>query len=306
MRILLFGGAVAVALAGTACRATADTPPRESVRFIGGGAFPDSFAREYARHLPDLDVQIVPLDGTFDQVEVLQRGHADVAIATSDRTYLREVRNAPPASGRVRAIATLHLAVVHLLARPGSGIRSAGDLRGRAVYQNDHPLLPLVLRAFGVTGTGEDVNLSSGRLSDVGARLGAGTLDAALFVTSSYGTTVIGDMALEARLVSIEGPEIDRLLEENPFTRPVTIPADTYPGQNQPVRTIGADVLFICRADLGERVVYDITRQLASVLPPLVPSFPVLAEIDLDWASATPIPLHPGAARYYREWEVFR
>ena len=71
---------------------------------------------------------------------------------------------------------------------------------------------------------------------------------------------------------------------------------------NAYVCTIGVDNLLLCRRSLDEATVHDLTQQFFVQLP----SMSILSGMDLEQAPATPIPLHDGAARYYRERELSR
>jgi TRAP-type uncharacterized transport system substrate-binding protein len=71
------------------------------------------------------------------------------------------------------------------------------------------------------------------------------------------------------------------------------------------VPTVGVDSLLICRRGIDEEVIHALASRLFEILPSLAPSIRRnLAE--LDEASATPIALHEGADRYYRERELLR
>jgi len=63
--------------------------------------------------------------------------------------------------------------------------------------------------------------------------------------------------------------------------------------------------VLICRKDLEESVVHAITQAFFRHLPEMKDD-PIARTIAPDRAPATPIPLHPGAARYYREQEILR
>lgn len=65
--------------------------------------------------------------------------------------------------------------------------------------------------------------------------------------------------------------------------------------------TLGVDNLLVCRADLDERLVHELTRVLIESLPELAKIHAAARGIDPDQAPAAPIPLHAGAARFYRE-----
>jgi uncharacterized protein len=64
-------------------------------------------------------------------------------------------------------------------------------------------------------------------------------------------------------------------------------------------------MLLTCHDDLPEELVYWTTRILFESLPVLANSLNSLRQIDLEHIQASPIPLHPGAARFYRERELF-
>jgi hypothetical protein len=91
-----------------------------------------------------------------------------------------------------------------------------------------------------------------------------------------------------------------------PFFRSTLIPRDSYTGVTEAVRTIGLDSVLVCRKDLDEELVYKLTKLFFEALPTLSFSEEALRFMDLDQAPATPIPLHEGSARYYREQELMR
>ena len=88
--------------------------------------------------------------------------------------------------------------------------------------------------------------------------------------------------------------------------RVALIPAGTYPTVRGPVHTVGIDTLIACSTDLTETLVYRLTKTFFDVLPELATQVDALRRMDLARAPATPIPLHDGAARYYRERELLR
>ena len=86
----------------------------------------------------------------------------------------------------------------------------------------------------------------------------------------------------------------------------MTIPRDIYPGQNAVIPTVGIDMVVLCRRDLDESIVYELTTQLFNAYPQLSGVEASLRFLNINEAPATPIPLHAGAARYFREREVTR
>jgi len=139
--------------------------------------------------------------------------------------------------------------------------------------------------------------------AEASANMRDGHLDAA-FVTSGVPTAAVIEMAtsLPVRLIPITGPEVQALRTQFPFYMETKIPAGTYAGQTAEVPTLAVKALLVVRADLSERLVYDITKALFNNLP----AFGAAHVRGKDLAIATaqenmPIPLHPGAIKFYRE-----
>jgi uncharacterized protein len=206
---------------------------------------------------------------------------------------------------RLRGLAVLELAPIHLVARAGSGIRDVAGLRGRRVGvgvpgSGTALTAGLVLKTFGV----EEGSIRAERIRNKEAvpRLLDGTLDA-MFVSGRDPVESVTDATRAgARLLPLHGVAIDRLRHDYPFFRTTITAGGSYPGHGQPIPTIGVDNLLVCRSDLSESLAYDLTRGFFEALP----SIAALRLLDLEEAPATPIPLHEGAARYYRERELSR
>ena len=109
-----------------------------------------------------------------------------------------------------------------------------------------------------------------------------------------------------AYLLPIEGPPVDRLRSESPFVRVVMIPRDIYPGQDRIIPTVGIDMLIVCRRDLDEQLAYRLTSQFFAVFPRIARVEATMRFLKLEEAPATPIPLHAGATRYFRQQELSR
>jgi TRAP-type uncharacterized transport system substrate-binding protein len=69
---------------------------------------------------------------------------------------------------------------------------------------------------------------------------------------------------------------------------------------------VGVDGIFVCRAELDERTVYNLTKAFFRAVTSAGGDVRMLRGFNMSRAAATPLPLHPGAARYYREMEMRR
>ena len=88
---------------------------------------------------------------------------------------------------------------------------------------------------------------------------------------------------------------------------PAVIPARTYEGQTKDVETAAIVNFLVTREDVSADTVYAMTRAIFNNLTQLVQTHPAASVISLkDAVAAMPVPLHPGAERYYREMGVLR
>ena len=82
----------------------------------------------------------------------------------------------------------------------------------------------------------------------------------------------------------------------------LTIPAGTYPGQDEPVETITVEATLIVSAAVDEQIVYDLTAAIFDHTEEITLENAKGAELNLETASSvTNVPYHEGAARYYAE-----
>jgi TRAP transporter TAXI family solute receptor len=162
----------------------------------------------------------------------------------------------------------------------------------------------VLLRSFRVAPT--DVEERPLPFAEATNQLLAGALDAAFVVSADPTPEVRRATESGARLLEIRGAAVEELRAHYPFLRSGLIPGGMYTGHAQPMHTLSIDVLLLGRAGLDDALVHRLTSILFQVLPQLGAELTFLRSMDPDRAPATPIPLHPGAARFYREKELSR
>jgi uncharacterized protein len=255
--------------------------------------------------LPQFIIEPADIGESEKRLMALQEGSIDVAVAVADVTYLafNGYSDQTGALDKIRGIALLHPAAIHLLigpeTDPGRGFRGMRVVLGNPRGGNA-ALGERLITSMGIAKTeiqGEFV------LRDLAVdKLLRGDVDAVIVTGPLPQEPVVRALRGGARLLDIDGPEIDRLRASHyPLLRRMLIPRETYPGQNVPVHTVGVDLLAVCRADLDQNLVYELTRAYFEQTPENI-----RRQTDPQRAPATVIPLHPGAARYYREREVSR
>ncbi len=208
---------------------------------------------------------------------------------------------------QIRGIATLYPEVIQLIATEASGIRTVRDLAGKRVAvgaagSGTEANARQVLAAFGVEYTAL-AKVEYLPFGDATAQIRDGHLDAA-FVTAGTPTAAVTELAnsIAITLVSLTGPEVDALRTTHPFYVKHTIPAATYRGITAPVETVAVRAMIAVKASLTEKQVYDITKALFKHLDDFGAAHVRGKDLSLATAQeAMPIPLHPGAQRFFRE-----
>jgi uncharacterized protein len=208
----------------------------------------------------------------------------------------------------IRIIADLFPEEVHVVAARGAHIASIADLKGKRVSigAEDSGTLETaraLLAAYRIRHIKE-----SNDSADVAAqKLQSGKIDAFVFVGGAPVTLIESLIGRgQAVLVPIDGAGRKRLLAQMPSFAPAVIAADVYPGSGA-VQTVSERALWIVNDSEPEGLVYGVTKALfnSANREMLDDSHPSAKWIRLQTAIATlPAPLHPGAARFYREARV--
>jgi TRAP transporter TAXI family solute receptor len=273
--------------------------------------FSEALARRYTELMPDVRIQNIETPGSVHNIEALQDGTVDIGLAQAGIAYMAYNGQLPEprrSLGNIRGIAVLNSSEVHLMVGPASTIRSVEELHGRRVGIGPKGgglavTSEMVLRGYFAPGDVQEISTS---VSQTMAMLLDNKLDAAFTIASVPNDEASTLTNKGARLLQLRGPAVDRLRTTYPFFRSRIIPAAQYLGQREPVHTLSVDVVLLARAGLDDAIVRRLTEGLFRMLPKLSAELPFLKGMVPERAPATPVPLHPGAALYYRERELRR
>jgi TRAP transporter TAXI family solute receptor len=312
---MVVAAALLVSVCTAGCSAGAVAPRPQQLTLWSGiaPAFTNDLIQRFNGALPQTHIDLQTTSGAVVVVSAVDGGQGQLGLAQSDvvyRAYRRGIeRNAYPHKN-LRAIAVLWVNTFHVIVRRDSPFRSIHQLKGRPVG-----IIPpgtsgefstrIVLDAHGMGY--EDVQPIFAPTNDLLPKLGSGQIDA-VFSANPLMLPATRELSqrVPLRLLPIDRTVTNRLRGSYPFLRPVTVAANQLTGQSQPIETLGAEWLLVCRSDLSEDLVYQLTREFFAQLPTMAREHEEAALIDPEQAPAAPIPLHAGAARYYREREILR
>ena len=303
------------AVCGVACTSGAAALQSQQLTLWSGIAaeFTNDLIKRFNNAIPQTHINLQTAAGGVVVVSAVDSGKGQLGLAQSDVVYLayrRGIERNQYPHKNLRAIAVLWVNNLYVLVRSDSSFRSIKDLKGRRVGI----ILPgtsgefstrILLSAHDMSYA--DVQPIFESTYSLVPKLGSGEIDA-VFSANPVMLSAARELSerVPLRLLPIGRTVINQLRGSYPFLRPVTVAANQIPGQSQPTETLGAEWLLVCRSDLSEDLVYQLTRAFFEQLPAMARDHGEAALIDPEQAPAAPIPLHAGAARYYREREILR
>jgi len=262
--------------------------------------------------VPGLVAVAQATQGSIENLRLVNAGQLESGFAQADLAAMAYAgigalaqQGAMP---HLRVIASLFPEALHVVVRADSPIRSVEGLAGKAVAVGE-PNSGAAVNAkvlLAAAGFGEDdVTRRSLRPAQAAEEMKAGTVDA-LILAGSQPIPAIQELAasIPVRLLPVDGNVAARLEREFGFYRRATIPAGSYRNVDTDTPSVGFSALWIVGADADSDLVYDITRAVwsANAARLFAGLEPVGREIRLaDALKGVSLPLHPGAARFYRE-----
>ena len=277
---------------------------------IGGNyyAYGSAYAQLIEADNEKTAVDVKTTAGSAANLRLIRQGFLDIAVVQGDMltdAYEGNGDFAEMPCRNVRALAGLYTEECQLIVRADSDIYTVSDLFGKSVSvgEEDSGVVKnaeLIMELNGITnGSVKKVNLS---FSDSAAALENGTIDA-FFVTAGLPTTAVTELAKETaiRLVSLDEKTIARMTGENSDYTACTIPANTYAGQTEDVRTVGVKAILVASGRVSDETAEQLVRILFDHSSELHYSTSA-SEFSAEFASSgISTPFHSGIKRFYEE-----
>jgi TRAP transporter TAXI family solute receptor len=209
----------------------------------------------------------------------------------------------------IMTLAVLYTNNMHIVTLEGKDINTVSDLKGKRVSTgapgSGTEVKGLrVLEAYGLV-PGKDMSQERLGASESAGALKDGKIDA-YFWDGGLPTASITDLGatpgVTIKLIS-HGDAIPKMRDKyGPLYFKGVIPAKTYPGQNEDVTIALVSNLLICNKDMKEKVAYDIVKTLFDHKPELIAVHRMAEQLQLEpQVDGSPLPFHPGAAKYFKE-----
>ncbi len=249
--------------------------------------------------------------GSIYNINTIRAGELEFGVAQSDwqyHAYNGTSKFADKGAFKdLRAVFSVHPEPVTVIARGGSGIEQLTDAKGKRLNIGNP--------GSGTRGTWEVIEEALGwkrsdlklaaemKSAETGQAVCDGKIDAYFWLVGHPSALTQESLATcDAHLVHVKGKAIDKLVADNPYYRTASIPAGMY-NNKQDIQTFGVGATFVSSAKVPDKVVYTVVKAVFenfADFKKLHPAFANLTEKEMisDSLSA---PLHPGAAKYYKE-----
>lgn len=262
----------------------------------------------YGDKIEGVRTQVQATKASVENLNLLQAGKGEIGFSLGDSVKLAWEGNAEAGFksklDKLRGIAAIYPNYIQIVASQESGIKTLADLKGKglsvgAAKSGTELNARAILGAAGLTYDdlgqveylpfGESVELIKNR-----------QLDATL-QSAGLGVSSIRDLGTSLPIQMVAVPEDIIAKVGSPYVAKV-IPAGTYEGQAEDVPTAAVINFLITHNEVTDDIAYQMAKQLFENLDTLVAAHKAAADIKLaDAAKDMPVPLHPGAEKFYKE-----
>ncbi|MFZ5508730.1 MAG: TAXI family TRAP transporter solute-binding subunit [Pseudomonadota bacterium] len=263
----------------------------------------------YGKAIPEAKSSVQATKASAENLNLLQAGRGEIAFtlgdALSDAWKGEEEAGFKAPLKKLRGVAGIYPNYIQIVASADSGIKTLADLKGKRISvgapkSGTELNARAILKAAGLSYKdfakveylpfGESVELMKNRQLDV-------TLQSA-----GLGVASLRDLATSVKIVVVPIPADVVAKVGDPAYQPATIPAKTYEGQNADVPTVAIANFLVTHEGVPADLVYKMTKAMYDNLDQLVAAHAAAKAIKRENAlKGMPVPLHPGAEKYYRE-----
>lgn len=263
----------------------------------------------YGKSIPNVRSTAQVTKASAENLNLLQAGRGELAMSLADAVSDAWRGNAEAGFNtkldKLRGLSATYNNYIQIVASADSGIKTMADLKGKrvsvgAAKSGTELNARAIFKAAGIAYTdlakveylpfGESVELMKNR-----------QLDATL-QSAGLGVASIRDLATAVKIVVVPVPADMVAKVGDPAYQPAVIPANTYTGQTADVATAAIPNFLITHSGVSDELAYQMAKQMYENIDTLYAAHNAAKSIKRENAvKGMPVPLHPGAERYYKE-----
>ncbi len=301
---------------------SAVSPAAEKTRVVLGTATPGGGFPVYGQAVaetihetdPSLEVETRNTKGSTENVPLLEAGQLDLGLVQGEVAYeaLSGIGRAP---ANLRILAAMYSTPGMFVVRADSPARTIEDLKGRPVAFGAKGSGLVILARYVLDGLGLDRDrdfqaIFLERAGDGPTMVLEGKAAALWGGGIGWpGFTAVTRGPGGGRFIVPDAEGIQRILAKHSFLKPLAVPAGSYPGQAEPIASVGSWSFVMARPTLPDAVAYRLARALHQGEAALGRRLPQARETTAaNTLAAAPRQdlIHPGVLRYLREAGLMR
>ena len=268
-----------------------------------------ALAQHYAENIANVRATAQVTKASAENMNLLQAGRGEIAFSLADT--VEDAWNGREEAGfkakldKLRGVSRLYNNYVHIIVNAESGIDSLDDLKGKrisvgAARSGTELNARAIFKAAGLEygdfskveylSFGESVELMKNRQID------------ATLQSAGLGVASIRDLASAVKIKVIPiSKEVLAKIDSQAYVADV-IPANTYDGQSEDVPTAAIPNYLVTHSGVSDDLAYEMTKVLYEKLDNLKNTHNAINAMDIKQAvTGLPVPLHPGAEKFYKE-----
>lgn len=279
----------------------------------GGTYYPlgGAIAEVWSNKIEGVNVTVQSTGASVENIRLLASGETDLAMAmngVAQAAWKGEGDFEGNAVNNIAGVGVIYPEVMQIVTPKDSGIKTVADLKGKRVSigpvgSGTASAAIKILKAYGIDPD-KDIQKFQDTFADAARKLKDGLLDAAFAVLAVPAANIVDiSTATPVDIVDISGEGLNKLLEQAPDFSPYEIPAGTYKGQDDTGYTVSQWASLYVPEDMDEELVYNLTKEMYENVETIAKAHDRGNQITLDNAvkGFDPVPLHPGAVKYYKE-----
>nr|WP_231870195.1 TAXI family TRAP transporter solute-binding subunit [Grimontia celer] len=250
--------------------------------------------------------------GSIYNINTIRAGELDMGIAQSDwqfHAYNGSSKFKDQGAYKdLRAVFSVHPEPFTVVARADAGVKTFDDLKGKRVNvgnpgSGQRGTIEVLMEGMGWT-MDDFKQVSELKAAEQSKALCDNKIDAMVYtVGHPSGAIQEATTACDSVIVEVNNAASNKLVSDNDYYRTATIPGGMYRGNDGDVQTFGVGATFVSSAEVPEDVIYNVTKAVFENFDDFRRLHPAFANLKKEEmvADGLSAPLHPGAAKYYKE-----
>ncbi len=304
-------GAAALVTLGLAAPAFAQDQLSIATGGTGGVYYPmgGGLAEVINAHVEGYSATAEVTGASVENMGLVATGDTDLAIGLADTVY-----QAYSGTGRfegqplpmVRGLASLYANMVHIVALEGSGITTLDDLRGKRVSvgapgSGTEVNTAAILEANGITY--DDIVEQRLNFNETADALANGDIDAGFWSVGAPTSSILNlATTQDIVIIALDEDELAAAAAADATFAVTTLPGGTYTGVDEDIAVLGIPNVLTVSSEMSDDLAHAITSAMFENIAEMQAVHPAANQTTVEFTlAATPVPLHPGAIRYFEE-----